>query len=151
MFAIPTRRKYREKTVEAALNKGFRVALATNPVFPRVAIEERMRWAGIDGLPFDLVSTYEDFHYCKPSRGYYEELLERLEVRADQCVMVGNDMQEDMMAGALGMKTYWVTDQSINREDGQTYEPDARGSLENLLKMIENEDGLFAERAIKKP
>lgn len=101
--------------VEAALEAGLDVAVATNPVFPAPAIEERMRWAGVAHLPFRLVTTFEDMHSCKPHLSYYQEVLERLGCRPEECLMVGNDVGEDVVAGKLGMKTFLVEDQLIDR------------------------------------
>ncbi|MBQ9993698.1 MAG: HAD family hydrolase, partial [Clostridia bacterium] len=37
-----------KKVVQYIKDKGFRVALATNPIFPAVATQSRIRWAGLD-------------------------------------------------------------------------------------------------------
>jgi FMN phosphatase YigB (HAD superfamily) len=132
--------------VEAALDKGYRVVLATNPVFPRAAMDERVRWAGLDGLPFEWMTTYEESHYCKPSEAYYREIAEHLGVIPVHCMMIGNDMQEDMIASSVGMKTFWVTDQGVNREDKQTYSVDASGTLTELLEAIRDGKGIFEPR-----
>lgn len=54
------------EVVETVLAGGRKAVIATSPVFPRLAVEERLRWANLDGLPFALVTTYEDMHFCKP-------------------------------------------------------------------------------------
>ena len=46
---------------------GLRVALATNPIFPVVATESRIRWAGLEPEDFELYTTYENIGYCKPN------------------------------------------------------------------------------------
>jgi FMN phosphatase YigB (HAD superfamily) len=129
--------------VQAALDRGYKVVLATNPVFPRAAIVERMRWAGIEDMPFEWVTTYEESHFCKPNLGFYKEVVQSLGVGPKQCIMVGNDMQEDMIAGAIGMKTYWVTDQALDRKEGPKYSVSAKGTLEQLLGEIQQGKGLF--------
>ncbi len=97
--------------------KGYRVVLATNPLFPAIATESRIRWIGLDPGDFETYTTYEDFHYCKPSPDYYKELLERLQLTPEECLMVGNDALEDMVAGQLGMKVFLLTDCLINKDD----------------------------------
>jgi FMN phosphatase YigB (HAD superfamily) len=62
------------------------------------------------------------------------------------CMMIGNDMQEDMIASSVGMKTFWVTDQGVNREDKQTYSVDASGTLTELLEAIRDGKGIFEPR-----
>jgi FMN phosphatase YigB (HAD superfamily) len=132
--------------VQAAINKGYRVALATNPVFPRAAVDERIRWAGLDDLPFDWVAAYEQCHYCKPSEAFYTEAANELGVTSGKCIMIGNDMQEDMIASSVGMKTFWVTDQAVNREGERTYPVNASGTLAELLSAIDNEEGIFKKK-----
>lgn len=131
------------KVVETALQRGFKVVLATNPVFPKVAIMERMRWAGVHDLPFTLITAYEDFHFSKPHQEFYLEVTERIEAKPEQCVMIGNDMQEDMVASTVGMHTFWVKDQSNDRAEGPHYNPDESGSLEHLLDGIDKGRGIF--------
>ena len=89
--------------------KGKKVYLATNPVFPRCATMNRIRWAGLDAEDFEEITTYETCRYSKPSVGYFQEILERNHLKPERCLMVGNDRREDLAAGALGVKTYLVT------------------------------------------
>ena len=84
--------------VEACKAAGHRVALATNPIFPAVATESRIRWAGLAPETFAWYTTYENIGYCKPNPDYYREILRYLDCRAEDCLMVGNDVEEDMMA-----------------------------------------------------
>ena len=96
--------------------EGIRVALATNPIFPAVATESRIRWAGLSPEDFELYTTYENIGYCKPNLDYYREILRRLNLTAEDCMMVGNDVREDMVAAQLGMETFLLTDCVINPE-----------------------------------
>jgi FMN phosphatase YigB (HAD superfamily) len=108
--ALVTRRPEARQVVQAALAKGYQVAVATNPLFPRGAIEERLRWAGLDDLPFALVTHVESSHFAKPQPEYFAEALARLGRRPDQALMIGNDWLNDIVpAAALGMNTYWVS------------------------------------------
>lgn len=119
-----------------ALDKGYQIVLATNPIFPETAIRHRMDWAGIGDLPFALVTTMEDFHFCKPSPKYFVEILDRLGVTPFECMMFGNDVQEDGVSGKLGMETYLVTDYLIDRGVGHL-EFSHRGSLTDALAFVE--------------
>ncbi len=130
--------------VQVALDAGLKVVIATNPVFPRAAIQERMRWIEIDDLPVEWVTVYEEAHFCKPNPGYYKEIVAKLNVLPDECVMIGNDMQEDMVASTVGMKTYLVTNHILDR--GQpTYVVDEKGNIEELYDCIKNRTGLFSK------
>ncbi len=122
------------RVLETVLARGGRLILATNPVFPQEAIEERMRWADIHGLPFELVTSYENMHSCKPRVEYYREILERLELEARECIMVGNDIQEDVIpAHSLGMDTYLVNEMVINRSPEKMTVASPSGSLQELI------------------
>lgn len=104
--------------VQAVLDLGCEIVLATNPVFPRVAIAQRMAWAGVDRFPWRLVTALEDMHACKPQRAYYQEILDRLGRRPEECAMVGNDVEEDGAAAALGIAVYIATDHLVHRGEG---------------------------------
>lgn len=125
------------ETVKNLKVSGVRVVLATNPIFPSVATEKRIRWAGLNSEDFELVTTYENSRYCKPNLCYYEEILRKLDVLPKECLMVGNDVDEDMVAENLGIKVFLLTDCLINnnQKDISNYN---RGDFNELLKFIEN-------------
>ncbi len=104
-------------TVAYAKSRGLRVAVATNPLFPDEAIRSRLRWAGIDPDDLELYTTYEHFHHCKPNPAYYREVMERLGVSPEECLMVGNDVDEDMVAEALGAKVFLMPACLLNKQD----------------------------------
>lgn len=116
--------------------KGYRVALATNPLFPSVATESRIRWAGLNPKDFELYTTYETSRYCKPNPNYYKEILKQLQVAPEECLMVGNDVAEDMIAENLGMKVFLLTDCLINKNntDISCY---PQGSFDDLFIFID--------------
>lgn len=97
--------------------KGIPCVLATNPIFPRVATESRIKWAELDKNDFLLYTTYENSHYCKPNPDYYIEIINNLGVSAEDCLMVGNDVDDDMVAEKLGMKVFLLTGCLINKRD----------------------------------
>lgn len=104
------------ETVQKLKEKGFRVALATNPLFPQIATENRIRWVGLEPADFEFYTTYETSRYCKPNIKYYMDIVEKLGVKPEECLMVGNDVTEDMVARELGMKVFLLTDCLINKE-----------------------------------
>lgn len=123
------------ETVNAIKKMGFRVALATNPIFPAVATESRVRWAGLAPEDFEIYTTYENIGYCKPNTKYYTEILNRLNVKPSECLMVGNDVTEDMIAEKIGMNVFLLTDCIINKnnEDISVY---PHGNFDDLLKYV---------------
>ncbi|MFB2351719.1 HAD family hydrolase, partial [Priestia megaterium] len=58
--------------VDWAFAQGYTIAIATNPLFPRTAIEQRLAWAKlpVDKYPFKIVSSYEGFHFAKPNPAF---------------------------------------------------------------------------------
>ncbi|HIT67219.1 MAG TPA: HAD family hydrolase [Candidatus Merdisoma merdipullorum] len=123
------------EAVRTARDLGLRVALATNPIFPAIATESRIRWAGLQPEDFELYTTYENIGYCKPNPAYYQELLDQLNESPERCLMVGNDVAEDMIAEKLGMQVFLLTDCIINKEeaDVSVY---PRGGFDELLEHI---------------
>ena len=96
---------------------GLRVVLATSPYFPKVATHKRARRAGFLPSDFELITTYENSHFAKPALEYYTELIEKLGVAPEECLMVGNDALEDMIAERIGMKVFLMPSCLINSKD----------------------------------
>ncbi len=118
-----------------AKSLGFRVALATNPLFPIIATESRIKWAGLDSKDFELFTSFETSHFCKPNLEYYKEVCNTIGVSPKECLMVGNDVSEDMIAEQLGMNVFLLTDCMINKEnkDISSY---SHGSFDELITYI---------------
>jgi FMN phosphatase YigB (HAD superfamily) len=98
--------------VEWAFERDLQVAIATNPVFPRFAIEQRLEWANIPVTEFDyaLVTCYENSHATKAKPAYYQEIVATLNCEPKECLMVGDDWERDMMpAATAGVPIYWIT------------------------------------------
>ena len=98
------------EVIESLQNKGYTLALATNPLFPLVAIDTRLRWVGLSCADFAYISDYENSRYCKPHSGYFKAVLEELGKRPEEALMVGNNINEDMAAKELGIQVYLITD-----------------------------------------
>lgn len=117
--------------------KGLRVALATNPIFPAIATQSRIRWAGLEPEDFELYTTYENSSFCKPNPKYYEAILAQLGVCPQECLMVGNDATEDVAAASIGMQVFLLTDCLINKRniDITAY---PHGGYPELLQFLED-------------
>lgn len=123
------------RLVKKLKEKGYQLVLATNPLFPEEALVERVRWVDIDPEAFSLITHYENMHYCKPNINYYWEIVDKLRLEPGNCIMIGNDVQEDLIAGKLGMKTYLVTDFLIDRENKEI-KAYWQGSFEDLMECF---------------
>ena len=124
-----------KQLMDAVFASGYDVVIATNPIFPKEAIEERLRWIGLEDYDYKLVTSYEEMHFCKPNPKYFQEICDKIGAEPSECLMVGNDMEEDLPASLLGMKTFIVEDFVIDRETGK-FNPDYRGSLEDLHQKV---------------
>ena len=123
--------------VIAALKaKGYRLILATNPLFPHVATSARIRWAGLNEEDFELVTTYENSRFTKPNLDYYREILSLAGLQPDECMMVGNDVSEDMVAEELGMRVYLVTGCLLNKNNKDIIKYPS-GDLDGLVTFVD--------------
>ena len=122
--------------VRAIKDMGFRVALATNPLFPSIATEKRISWCGLSHDEFELFTTYENSSHCKPNLDYYREVMGKLGVEPEECLMVGNDVGEDMITERLGMKVFLITRDLINKS-GEDISRYPQGGFDELLEFVE--------------
>ena len=116
--------------------RNLRLVLATNPLFPAIATHSRTRWAGLEPEDFLYITTYENSSFCKPNPDYYREILNKLGLRPEECVMVGNDVQEDGAVAALGMPLFILTDCLIDRAGEVDKFPN--GGYDQLNEWLEN-------------
>jgi len=123
------------KTVRAIKAAGYRVILATNPLFPPIATESRIRWAGLEPEDFEYYTVYDNSYHCKPNPAYYQDIIEKLELNPEECLMVGNDVDEDMVAETLGMKVFLLTDTMINKHN-KAISQYPQGSFHDLLNYL---------------
>lgn len=106
-----------KQVIDLLKNANVRLALATNPIFPAIATQSRIRWAGLDAADFEIITTYENSCHSKPNPDYYRDILAKMDLQGHDCLMVGNDVTEDMVAGELGMDTFLLVDCIINKEN----------------------------------
>lgn len=125
-----------KKAITAVKERGLRVVLATNPLYPAIATQQRIRWAGLQPEDFELYTTYEDTYHCKPNPAYYQDILDKLHLTAEECLMVGNDVTEDMVAAQLGIRVFLLPRCLLNRNnlDITSY---PQGDFEDLLQYID--------------
>ncbi len=125
-----------KECIQTLKDKGYTVVLATNPIFPRIATLTRIEWAGLNHDDFSLITTYENSSYCKPNLNYYENILTLINKQPSECIMIGNDVRDDMCAAALGMETFLLKDCLICSDDEDiTGYP--QGDFMDLKRMID--------------
>ena len=125
------------RLVRAAFDRGLAVVIATNPLFPATAIEQRLAWAGVPvtEYPYALVTTYENMHAAKPQTAYYREILAAINCPPEQAIMVGDDWKNDIApAAALGLYTYWIAATDAAAPDPAL--PSGQGSLDTFADLV---------------
>ncbi len=124
-----------KQAVDLAHKYGRKVALASNPIFPLDGQISRLNWVGLDKNDFDLITSYESESYCKPHKKYYLSICQRLGVQPQECLMIGNDLKEDMYgANQAGIDCYLVEDCIIDNAD-YPYNG-KKGSFKELLEIL---------------
>jgi len=126
---------YAKKIINLLKAHDKKIVLATNPVFPVVAVKKRLEWAGLDYDMFDFVTTYEGSSFCKPKHAYYQEILDAIDEEPGRCLMIGNDVREDMIAKEMGMDTYLVTE-CLKNPDNRSIEEFDKGSLKSFYEKM---------------
>jgi FMN phosphatase YigB (HAD superfamily) len=128
---------------------GLRLVLASNPIYPKVALEIRMAWAGIEKDRFCLTTHIENMSYVKPRTGYYRQVCEMIAVPPEECLMVGNDPVNDMAAATAGLKTFLTTDGGVvdysslqltvgeKNQPPSPPEPDYIGTFAEVARTVE--------------
>jgi FMN phosphatase YigB (HAD superfamily) len=149
---FPTLARYTQQRPDAvpfidwAVARGFRIAIATDPLFPRRATYCRLRWAGFDPEHFELVSTFEHFHFTKTHPAYFAEVLGRLGWPEGPVLMVGNDPERDLLpAQRLGLKTFLIDGQASSSPGFE----EGRGTLADLRLWLESIDLSTLEPSFK--
>lgn len=122
------------KTIEYLKSRGYRLIVATNPMFPPIAVEKRIEFSGLNLEDFDFVSNFEIHTATKPQKRYFEEVLRLNNLEARDCLMIGNDMEEDMVAKELGMDGWIITDYLISRNNNDV--SDWSGSREEFYQRV---------------
>lgn len=118
------------------LSKGYKVVIATNPLFPATAIEQRMKWAGVQNFPYTLITTMENSHFSKPDPLYYREILRKTDSTPAETWMVGDDPFNDIIpAHSVGIKTWWI-DHRFEQQPDVEIPCDKKGSLPDVLAWL---------------
>ena len=125
------------RAIGALLEKGYPLYLTTMPLFPRIAVEWRLKWAGVDPSAFREITCFDNSTAVKPSLDYYRENVARCGIDPEDILMVGNNTEEDMVALQLGMDGYLVTDYLID-QIAFDIESVKHGSLEDFARFAES-------------
>jgi FMN phosphatase YigB (HAD superfamily) len=123
--------------VDYIKKRGGRIIVATNPIFPKSATYTRINWAGLNPNDFSYITTYDNSSACKPNLNYFEEICSVCGIHPEESLMIGNDVDEDMISSRLGFDTFLVTDCLINRSD-KSLSLFRHGDFEDLFDFIQD-------------
>lgn len=123
------------RAVRTFKEMGLDVIVATLPAFPQEAIYSRIRWVGLSPDEFSYITTYENSSRCKPNPEYYTEIVKKLGLIPDECLMVGNNVDEDMIASVAGMNTFLIPDCLIN-EHNKDISIFPQGNFDDLIRYV---------------
>lgn len=121
--------------VRQKLPEGGKLIAATNPIFPEVATMRRLNWAEVSPNNFDFITVYDNSGFCKPNLEYYRMICDKCNIKPEESLMIGNDVDEDLVAGELGFDTYLVTDTMVNRQN-KDYSEYKHGTFEELFGYL---------------
>jgi len=121
--------------LESAVVAEYEPVLATQPVFPEIAIRKRLVWAGLENIPFKLITHIENMKASKPHRQYYEQILNMLDSSGEECLMIGNDIEMDMAAKQCGIQTYYLDAENSNPKL-YIENADDRGDFKKLAELL---------------
>ena len=131
------RMDYGKELVQLAREKAKYVILATNPLFPKEALMTKLNWLGLTFNDFDLVTHYENSTFSKPNPNYYNEILTKFNLNPNQCLMIGNDVEEDIDA-SVGLHHFLLTNYIIHRKQEDLKM--THGNIEELKAYLKRND-----------
>ncbi len=127
------------QVVQRLFANGCQVVIATQPLFPAIAIEQRLAWAGVAGFPYALITTLENSHFSKPDVRYYQEILAHVGSKPENSWMVGDDPARDIApAHRLGLKTWWITAEADISGENPALLCNQSGSLADFLAWLDS-------------
>ncbi len=134
--------KKAKQVILRAVEIGYEIVIATNPVFPTIALEKRIKWAGLDDIPIMHITSGNEYHFCKPRKEYFVEILEKIKRTANDCLMIGNDFINDMAASLAGITTFWLNN-ITNKDEIRSTPKKGLKKLIDLEKIVINYKGNF--------
>jgi len=80
-----------------------KLIFASNPLFPKIATYKRIKFAGLEPEFFYYIAHMENSTYAKPNPLFFKEILEKLQLKPSECVMIG-DTEFDMACEKVGIR-----------------------------------------------
>lgn len=131
-----TRKPEARDVVQTMFELGYDVVIATNPYFPYTAVQQRLVWAGVAGLPYQRITSYENSHFAKPDPRYFREIVDEIGCKPEEALVVGDEAM-DMIAGGIGCQTFLVESTSTIENEIRP-QPTYRGTLTDVKALVTN-------------
>ena len=125
-----------KECIDVLKKKGYQIVIAANPTHPECAIKECLSWAGVEEGDYIYISTYENSCFTKPNLNYYRRLLKIIDKDPEDCIMVGNNVHEDMCAFKLGIDVFLIDECIINEFNEDTLEY-KRGGWKEFCQFVD--------------
>jgi len=123
------------KMFDTLKEKGYSLVLATNPLFPMSGVESRLNWVNLTPEDFIYITTYDNSYCCKPNLKYYKRIFGKIGKKPEECLMVGNNVLEDMCVKKLGTQVYLITD-FIENPLNESFDNIPNGNFAQFEKYI---------------
>jgi HAD superfamily hydrolase (TIGR01549 family) len=128
------KKEHTRSVIQKVFEKNIKVVIATTPVLPLTAIQQRLEWAGVGDFNYSLITHIENSRANKPNLLYFQEIIDYLQIPPKNCLMVG-DEAKDMVAAKIGCPTFLV--ESSNTElNPEMLKPSYKGNLEDILDLL---------------
>jgi FMN phosphatase YigB (HAD superfamily) len=94
---------------------GYKLILATNPVWPESCVKLRLRQCGYDPQMFNYITHAEIMHSSKPQQSYFTGCLRLANTTSAATVMIGNDEYKDGVCRTANISYYSVAVEPANK------------------------------------
>jgi len=127
-------------TLITLIKKGIKLGVVTDA--PRLQAWTRLVQLNLHHF-FDVVITFDDTGELKPSPKPFVLALEKLNVKPEEAIMVGDWPERDILGGAkIGMKTVFAKYGDIfgTKDSGADFEINDIRELIDIVEKLNNED-----------
>jgi HAD superfamily hydrolase (TIGR01549 family) len=80
----------KENIINKIKKTNQKLIFASNPLFPKIAVEKRISFAGLSPKNFHYISHMENSHFAKPNPNFFKEILDNLKIKPKDCIMIGD-------------------------------------------------------------
>jgi FMN phosphatase YigB (HAD superfamily) len=120
--------------VHLLAQKGYGLIVATNPLVPQMANQQRVAWSGNGDIHWLEITSFEGYSSAKPHVQFYQQICDKLQIAPADCMMIGNSLIDDLPAMELGMDFYLMLNED-SEEACKNY-AGQKGNRKELLEFV---------------